>query len=64
MPRAARVVGAGAVVKQRSQFAAGTHVDGFPAVEIGRLPEPPDMPSWALRRDGVLEIAPSAESPR
>ena len=31
------VVRAGAVVKQRSRFDAGTEIDGFPAVEIGRI---------------------------
>jgi carbonic anhydrase/acetyltransferase-like protein (isoleucine patch superfamily) len=45
------VVRAGAVVKQRSQFAGGTEVDGFPAVEIGRISDPPPLPSWALRHD-------------
>jgi len=47
------VVRAGAVVKQRSQFGAGTDVDGFPAVEVGRITEPPPLPSWALRRDDL-----------
>ena len=47
------VVRAGAVVKQRSQFAAGTEIDGFPAVEVGRLPEPPPTPAWALRPDDL-----------
>ncbi len=41
------VVRAGAVVKQRSQFAANLEIDGFPAVEVGRLPEPPPVPTWA-----------------
>ena len=43
------VVRAGAVVKQRSHFAAGIDIDGFPAVDIGHLPEPPAFPTWALR---------------
>src|SRR4051794_34275620 len=47
------VVRAGAVVKQRSQFAAGTDIDGFPAVDIGRIPEPPPTPDWALRPDDL-----------
>jgi carbonic anhydrase/acetyltransferase-like protein (isoleucine patch superfamily) len=47
------VVRAGAVVKQRSRFSAGTDIDGFPAVNVGRLPEPPTMPTWALRRDDL-----------
>jgi carbonic anhydrase/acetyltransferase-like protein (isoleucine patch superfamily) len=44
------VVRAGAVVKQRSRFAAGSEIDGFPAVEVGRMSEPPDMPTWAWRQ--------------
>jgi carbonic anhydrase/acetyltransferase-like protein (isoleucine patch superfamily) len=47
------VVRAGAVVKQRSQFADGTEIDRFPAVEVGRITEPPPLPSWALRRDDL-----------
>jgi carbonic anhydrase/acetyltransferase-like protein (isoleucine patch superfamily) len=47
------VVRAGAVVKQRSHFAAGTEIDGFPAVEVGRITEPPPLPSWALRHDDL-----------
>jgi carbonic anhydrase/acetyltransferase-like protein (isoleucine patch superfamily) len=47
------VVRAGAVVKQRSQFADRTDIDGFPAVEVGRISEPPPKPSWALRRDDL-----------
>jgi carbonic anhydrase/acetyltransferase-like protein (isoleucine patch superfamily) len=47
------VVRAGAVVKQRSHFEAGTDIDGFPAVDVGRVPEPPPIPSWALRRDDL-----------
>ena len=42
------VVRAGAVVKQRSEFAAGTEIDGFPAVAVGRLDDPPPRPSWAF----------------
>jgi carbonic anhydrase/acetyltransferase-like protein (isoleucine patch superfamily) len=45
------VVRAGAVVKQRSHFAAGTDIDGFPAVDIGRISEPPQLPAWAFRFD-------------
>ena len=47
------VVRAGAVVKQRSRFVAGTDIDGFPAVEVGQLSEPPPIPSWAFRRDDL-----------
>jgi len=35
------VVRAGAVVKQRSHFESGTQIDGFPAIEVGRLVQPP-----------------------
>ena len=45
------VVRAGAVVKQRSHFAARTDIDGFPAVEVGRISEPPPTPAWAFRYD-------------
>jgi carbonic anhydrase/acetyltransferase-like protein (isoleucine patch superfamily) len=47
------VVRAGAVVKQRSRFAAGTDIDGFPAVDVGRIPEPLRTPAWALRHDDL-----------
>jgi len=47
------VVRAGAVVKQRSEFATGTDIDGFPAVEVGRIPTVPSTPAWALRRDDL-----------
>jgi carbonic anhydrase/acetyltransferase-like protein (isoleucine patch superfamily) len=42
------VVRAGAVVKQRSRFTARADIDGFPAVEVGRISEKPSMPPWAL----------------
>ena len=47
------VVRAGAVVKQRSRFDAGIEIDGFPAVEVGRASEPPEVPSWAFSRDDL-----------
>jgi carbonic anhydrase/acetyltransferase-like protein (isoleucine patch superfamily) len=47
------VVRAGAVVKQRSQFADSTEIDGFPAVDVGRITESPPLPSWALHRDDL-----------
>jgi len=47
------VVRAGAVVKQRSRLEAGSDIDGFPAVEVGRIPEPPQTPDWALRHDDL-----------
>ncbi len=53
------VVRAGAVVKQRSRFAAGTEIDGFPAVDIGRVSEPPDIPTWAWQRDDLPGLAPA-----
>ena len=52
------IVRAGAVVKQRSRFAAGTDIDGFPAVDVGHLPEPPPLPSWALRLDDLPALTP------
>jgi carbonic anhydrase/acetyltransferase-like protein (isoleucine patch superfamily) len=52
------VVRAGAVVKQRSRFAPGTDIDGFPAVDVAHLPEPPPTPSWALRHDDLPDPAP------
>ncbi len=45
------LVRAGAVVKQRSRFEAGTEINGFPAVGVGRISELPQTPSWALRRE-------------
>ncbi len=50
----------GAVVKQRSRFAAGTEIDGFPAVEVGRMTEPPQMPTWAWPPDD-LPVLPANE---
>jgi carbonic anhydrase/acetyltransferase-like protein (isoleucine patch superfamily) len=47
------VVRAGAVVKQRSRFEPGTQIDGFPAVEVGRITEPPPLPAWAFRPDDL-----------
>jgi carbonic anhydrase/acetyltransferase-like protein (isoleucine patch superfamily) len=51
------VVRAGAVVKQRSRLADGTEIDGFPAVEVGRI-DPPELPAWALRPDDLPARAP------
>jgi carbonic anhydrase/acetyltransferase-like protein (isoleucine patch superfamily) len=42
------VVRAGAVVKQRSEFGDGVEVDGFPAVEVGRVDGVPERPPWAF----------------
>ena len=50
------IVRAGAVVKQRSRFEAGIEIDGFPAVGIGRLSEPPEMPAWAFPGDDLPEL--------
>ena len=52
------VVRAGAVVKQRSRFAPSTDIDGLPAVDVGHLSEPPELPTWALRRDELPVPAP------
>ena len=53
------VVRAGAVVKQRSRFAAGIEIDGFPAIEVGRISEPPQMPTWAWRPDDLPDLTPN-----
>ena len=53
------VVRAGAVVKQRSRFAAGSDIDGFPAVDVGRVPEPPPIPTWAMRHDDLPVLTPT-----
>ena len=45
------IVRAGAVVKQRSHFDAGTDIDGFPAVAVGRVANPPPVPTWAWPPD-------------
>jgi carbonic anhydrase/acetyltransferase-like protein (isoleucine patch superfamily) len=50
------VVRAGAVVKQRSRFASGTDVDGFPAVEVGRVAGPPPVPAWAWTPGDLREL--------
>jgi carbonic anhydrase/acetyltransferase-like protein (isoleucine patch superfamily) len=52
------VVRAGAVVKQRSHFPGHTDIDGFPAVEVGRLTRPPELPTWAWRRDDLPAMTP------
>jgi carbonic anhydrase/acetyltransferase-like protein (isoleucine patch superfamily) len=53
------IVRAGAVVKQRSRFDAGTDIDGFPAVEVGRTPRPLPSPTWAWRRDDLVTLVPA-----
>jgi carbonic anhydrase/acetyltransferase-like protein (isoleucine patch superfamily) len=53
------VVGAGAVVKQRSHFEWRTAVDGFPAYAVDNLAEPPPLPAWAWRPDDLAALAPS-----
>ena len=50
------VVRAGAVVKQRSHFDAGAEIDGFPAVEIGRMSATPELPAWAWQRDDLTSL--------
>ena len=50
------VVRAGAVVKQRSHFASGTEIDGFPAVEVGRVAGPPPVPAWAWTPGDLREL--------
>jgi carbonic anhydrase/acetyltransferase-like protein (isoleucine patch superfamily) len=56
------IVRAGAVVKQRSQLPPGADVDGLPAKAVGRLPEPPQVPSWALHADDLP--VPTPRGPR
>ncbi|MFZ0666947.1 MAG: DapH/DapD/GlmU-related protein [Acidimicrobiales bacterium] len=51
------IVRAGAVVKQRSQFPAGTEIDGMPAVEVSRLSGPRVIPGWALQLDDLPEMS-------
>jgi carbonic anhydrase/acetyltransferase-like protein (isoleucine patch superfamily) len=58
---AGSLVRAGAVVKQRSRFGAGTDIDGLPAKAVGRLPEPPEMPSWAFRPNDLPTPGPPPE---
>jgi carbonic anhydrase/acetyltransferase-like protein (isoleucine patch superfamily) len=43
------VVRAGAVVKQRSAFPAEADLDGFPAMEVGRISGLPQIPPWAFQ---------------
>jgi carbonic anhydrase/acetyltransferase-like protein (isoleucine patch superfamily) len=57
------IVRAGAVVKQRSQFHDLTDIDGFPAVETGRLSAPPTVPAWAWLHDD-LPVATTTEANR
>jgi len=57
------VVRAGAVVKQRSQFAGGTEIDGFPAVEIGRVPATPPAPAWAWAPGDRPDVATATSEP-
>jgi hypothetical protein len=56
-------VRAGAVVKQRSRFDAGTEIDGFPAVEVGRVSEPPLRPQWAWHRDDLPVVTTAEDRP-
>jgi hypothetical protein len=51
-------VHADAVVKQRSQFAAGAEIDGMPAAEVGHSSRQPALSNWALRRDDLPDITP------
>lgn len=53
------VVRAGSVVKQRTQFPAGTDIDGMPAVAVGHLPSFPAVPDWAWQLDDLPELGPN-----
>jgi carbonic anhydrase/acetyltransferase-like protein (isoleucine patch superfamily) len=54
------VVRAGAVIKQRSHFDTGIDIDGFPAVELGRMAARPAMPTWAWQRDNLPAMTANA----
>jgi carbonic anhydrase/acetyltransferase-like protein (isoleucine patch superfamily) len=56
------VVRAGAVVKQRSRFASGTEIDGFPAVEVGRVAGAPSVPAWAWTPGDLPDLRASGPS--
>jgi hypothetical protein len=47
------------VVGERSRFAAATDIDGFPAIDVGRLPALPATPTWALRHDDLPVSTPT-----
>jgi carbonic anhydrase/acetyltransferase-like protein (isoleucine patch superfamily) len=51
------IVRAGAVVKQRSQFAPRSVLDGFPARQIDALRGAPELPGWALRRADLATLS-------
>jgi carbonic anhydrase/acetyltransferase-like protein (isoleucine patch superfamily) len=53
------VIRAGAVIKQRSAFPAEAELDGFPAIQVGRVTGPPQIPAWAFR---LADLPASAES--
>jgi carbonic anhydrase/acetyltransferase-like protein (isoleucine patch superfamily) len=52
------VVGAGAVVKQRSAFGDRVAIDGFPATEVSALTEAPSLPSWAFQAGDIEGLVP------
>jgi hypothetical protein len=54
------VVRAGAVVKQRSEFAAGSEIDGFPAVEVRRVSDGSVRPAWAFASLDELPTRPGS----
>lgn len=56
------VVRAGAVVRQRSQFAPRSDIDGMPAVAVGQLPTSPGVPGWALLPGDLPDLTPLAPS--
>ncbi len=53
------IVRAGAVVKQRSRFPAGSDLDGFPAKPIGTVEQPIPAPPWALRPGDLPDLVPT-----
>jgi carbonic anhydrase/acetyltransferase-like protein (isoleucine patch superfamily) len=56
------IVRASAVVKQRSHFDAGVDIDGFPAVEVGRVAGPPAVPAWAWDPDDLPDLTANGPS--
>jgi carbonic anhydrase/acetyltransferase-like protein (isoleucine patch superfamily) len=56
------IVRAGAVVKQRSRFAGGIDIDGFPAREVGQMSAPPQTPAWALHPGDLPDLVANGRS--
>jgi carbonic anhydrase/acetyltransferase-like protein (isoleucine patch superfamily) len=50
------LVRSGSVVKQRSHFAAGSILEGFPARQVGTNSAPQPLPAWALRVEDLAGL--------